>query len=244
MTAARVDPLRIALQVGLYVFFFIIFLGILASLGVGQWLGLFAGSVVATFVPAVLTNLLTLRIYEGRRLSDIGLLHNAAAAWNLGMGFAGGVLSAALVLSAPLVTRAATMQSGIAAQRWAVRHHPSGWYFVRPPARIQPACIDHRTGQHGGFRSLVRICFSPQPRHVAAHWSSFRLEPNAPANRSQRHRDYNEIDGLPAELACRYTVERRRIWPRGEHSDVGGLVRIGGFRMEGARAQTTEPAAG
>jgi membrane protease YdiL (CAAX protease family) len=111
MTAARVDPLRIALQVGLYVFFFIIFLGILVWLGVGQWLGIFAGSVLATFVPAVLTNLLTLRIYEGRNLSDIGLLHNRAAAWNLGMGFAGGVLSAALVLSAPLLTKAATMQS-------------------------------------------------------------------------------------------------------------------------------------
>src|SRR2546425_7089939 len=110
MTQARVDPLRVALQVGLYIFFFILFFGLFVLSGIAFFLGIVAAAVLSTFVPAVLTNILTLRIYEGRRLADVGLRWNSASLWNLGMGLAGGVVSAVLVLSGPILAKSATLQ--------------------------------------------------------------------------------------------------------------------------------------
>src|SRR5947199_2015658 len=65
------------------------------------------GTVVAGTVGLLCTglfaNLLTMRIFDRRPLSDIGLGVRHASGWNflLGVGFAGG--AAALMLSAPLL---------------------------------------------------------------------------------------------------------------------------------------------
>src|SRR5437868_3851908 len=108
---ARVDPLRLALQVGLYIFFFILFLFLFIWSGLATLMGPWMGSAVCTFAAAILTNVLTLRIYEGRKLSDIGFHWTAASAWNLGLGLCAGILAASAVLTAPLVFNAASLQS-------------------------------------------------------------------------------------------------------------------------------------
>ena len=107
---ARVDPLRIGLQVGLYVFFYALFLGILVFSGVAGLLGMFAGSALGVFVAAVLTNIVTLRVYEGRSLADIGFHWNAASARNLVWGLVGGMASALMVVAGPIAARAASLQ--------------------------------------------------------------------------------------------------------------------------------------
>jgi membrane protease YdiL (CAAX protease family) len=106
----HVDPLRIALQVGLYIFFFVLFLGVVVLSGIAGVMGPLAGSACSTFFAAVLTNIITLRIYEGRSLADIGFHWNAASARNLIWGLMGGITAALAVLTTPLVTRAAVMQ--------------------------------------------------------------------------------------------------------------------------------------
>ena len=107
----RVDPLRVALQVGLYIFFYTLFLSLWVLSGLPMLLGLFAGSALGTFLAAVVTNILTLRIYEGRKLSDIGFHWNAASLWNLAWGLGGGVAGALVVLGAPIVFHAANLQA-------------------------------------------------------------------------------------------------------------------------------------
>lgn len=106
----RVDPLRIALQVGLYIFFFVLFLGVVVLSGIAGLMGPLAGSSFSTFFAAVLTNIITLRIYEGCSLADIGFHWNAASARNLAWGLFGGIAAALAVLTTPLMARAAVMQ--------------------------------------------------------------------------------------------------------------------------------------
>jgi membrane protease YdiL (CAAX protease family) len=107
---ARVDPLRLALQIGLYIFFHALVLSICLLIGLPALMGMFAGSALAIFLGAVITNVITLRIYEGRKLSDIGFHWSPASQWNLALGLTGGAASAFLVLAAPLVFRAASMR--------------------------------------------------------------------------------------------------------------------------------------
>src|ERR1700688_1559871 len=108
--AGRVDPLRIALQVGLYLFFFVLFLGVVVISGMAELMGRLAGSAFSTFLAAVFTNIITLRIYEGCSLADIGFHWSAASARNLAWGLSGGIVSAAAVLTTPLLTRADVLQ--------------------------------------------------------------------------------------------------------------------------------------
>lgn len=110
--SSHVDPLRIALQVGLYVFFYILFLTSLALSGVLTLAGMFAGSALGVFIAAVATNILTLRIYEGRKLADIGFHWNPTSAHNLVWGLVGGIASAFVALASPLAVRAATLEPG------------------------------------------------------------------------------------------------------------------------------------
>jgi membrane protease YdiL (CAAX protease family) len=107
---ARLDPVRIGLQVGLYIFFFALFLWIFVLSGVAGLLGALAGSALGTFVAAVLTNILTLRIYEGRSLADIGFHWNPASAHNLAWGLAGGIVAALAVVAGPIAFRAASLK--------------------------------------------------------------------------------------------------------------------------------------
>jgi membrane protease YdiL (CAAX protease family) len=115
---AHVDPLRIGLQVGLYIFFFVLCLWLFALAGLGTFIGLWAGSALATFMSAVFTNVLALRIYEGRRLSDIGFHWNRASRWNLAWGLAGGIAGALVVLAGPLVAGAASMHADASEGHW------------------------------------------------------------------------------------------------------------------------------
>ncbi|HLN03419.1 MAG TPA: type II CAAX endopeptidase family protein [Bryobacteraceae bacterium] len=116
----HVDPLRVALQVGLYIFFYILFLTFFAISGFATVLGLFAGSALSVFISGVATNILTLRIYEGRKLADIGFHWNPTSAHNLVWGLAGGVASALLVLGSPLAVHAASLQPGSVEAHWRV----------------------------------------------------------------------------------------------------------------------------
>jgi uncharacterized protein len=114
----HIDPLRIALQVGLYIFFYILFLTFFAVSGMAYLLGMFAGSALGVFISAVATNILTLRIYEGRKLADIGFHWNPTSVHNLVWGLVGGVASAFVTLASPLAVRAATLQPGGAQAHW------------------------------------------------------------------------------------------------------------------------------
>jgi membrane protease YdiL (CAAX protease family) len=115
---SHVDPLRIGLQVGLYIFFVILCLWLFALAGLGTFIGLWAGSALGTFMSAVFTNVLALRIYEGRKLSDIGFHWNPASRWNLAWGLAGGMAGALVVLAGPLVVGAASMHADASQGHW------------------------------------------------------------------------------------------------------------------------------
>lgn len=101
----RKDPVRVAIHLFVYVVLFIVgmmlFGWALASLG--YLLGMIGTSVLA----AGLANWLSLRIFEGRHLLDVGLWWNRASSHNLLIGLAGGAAGATLVLTLPLLFRAA-----------------------------------------------------------------------------------------------------------------------------------------
>jgi membrane protease YdiL (CAAX protease family) len=107
--ASTRDPLRIALQVSLYVFFYVLALYIFAPL-LGWVGGLLAGATLGVFVAALFSNLISLRIYEAQSLPAIGLKWNRRSGHNLCLGLAGGAGSASLVLCAPLLWRGASIQ--------------------------------------------------------------------------------------------------------------------------------------
>jgi membrane protease YdiL (CAAX protease family) len=97
------DPVRLSLQVGLYIFLYFATAFVFGPLLV--WIGGYLlGVTLAGLAGALLTNTLTLRIYEGIRLPDIGLRWGGTAAWNLGLGLVGGIASAVLVLGVPVLT--------------------------------------------------------------------------------------------------------------------------------------------
>ncbi len=106
MPAGR-DPLRIFLKVGLFVFFYLLFL---VATGFLVWsFGYLAGVTISGFVAALLANLVALRIYEGGSLWQIGFPWNRVAVRNMGLGLLGGATSAALVIAVPLASRAAAI---------------------------------------------------------------------------------------------------------------------------------------
>jgi membrane protease YdiL (CAAX protease family) len=104
----RKDPLRLFLHVGVYVVLYF-----LTALVFGQvllWLGGYlAGNVGAVLFSAFSANWLALRIYENRRVIDLGLWWNRATMENLAWGIIGGAGSACLVLLPPLIVGAAHM---------------------------------------------------------------------------------------------------------------------------------------
>src|SRR5579872_5606512 len=102
------DPLRLGMHVAVYVVLYF-----LTALVFGQvllWLGGYlAGNVGAVLLSAFSANWLALRIYENRRLVDLGLWWNRASMENLAWGLIGGAASACLVLVPPLMVGAAHM---------------------------------------------------------------------------------------------------------------------------------------
>lgn len=99
-------PVLVAVQVGVYVVLYFA-----TALVFGQlllWLGGYlAGNTSAVLLSAIAANWLTLRIYENRHLADLGLWWNRASWENLGIGVAGGVAAACIVLTPPLLFGAA-----------------------------------------------------------------------------------------------------------------------------------------
>jgi membrane protease YdiL (CAAX protease family) len=107
---ARSDPLRIALQVLLYVALY--YLAVLSLATMFQWLGLYlVGVTAAMLLAAMLANWISLRIHQGHPLQDAGLWWRRASADNLALGLAGGVAAACLVLVPPLLVGAARLQA-------------------------------------------------------------------------------------------------------------------------------------
>jgi hypothetical protein len=103
---ARADPLRIAPQVLLYVALY--YLALLSVATMTQWLGLYLlGETVSLLFAAVLANWISLRIHHGHALWDAGLWWRRASAVNVGLGLAGGIVAACLVLVPPVLTGAA-----------------------------------------------------------------------------------------------------------------------------------------
>ncbi|MDQ6707461.1 MAG: hypothetical protein M3Z85_15975, partial [Acidobacteriota bacterium] len=95
------DPLRPALQTGIYILLYIVAVYLLGP--VLSWIGGYlVGLTVSGFLAAALCNTLCMKIYEDRSLAQIGLLWNRPAARHLALGGAVGAASACFVLLGPL----------------------------------------------------------------------------------------------------------------------------------------------
>ncbi|HYW45553.1 MAG TPA: type II CAAX endopeptidase family protein [Bryobacteraceae bacterium] len=102
----RKDRLRIAIHLVVYVALYFVTAAIFGPLLL--WLGDYLlGVTAASVLSAVFANWLVLRIYENRRLVELGLWWNRSSMDNLGLGLLGGAGSACLVLAPPLVLRVA-----------------------------------------------------------------------------------------------------------------------------------------
>src|SRR5258706_10150597 len=102
------DSGGVYLRVGVYILLYILAARVSAPLIV--WIGgYFLGITLSQFVSALAANLIALRIYGGRRLSDLGLKLNAASLQNWALGVAGGMGAATLVLFPPLAAHTARL---------------------------------------------------------------------------------------------------------------------------------------
>src|ERR1051325_7963738 len=96
------DPLRIAMHVLPYVFFYFLLAEFAGPLFL--WVGGYLTGVTASLLfAAVAVNWLALRLFENRALAGVGLWWNHASADNLAFGLAGGVSAACLVLGPALL---------------------------------------------------------------------------------------------------------------------------------------------
>lgn len=108
--APRLDVAGLAIRVALYVVIMWLTREILGYLLV--WAGgYFFGGLGGTFAVSIVANLITLRIFTGLRVVDLGLLWNRASVDNLGWGILGGAGAASLVLAPPLLAGTARMTS-------------------------------------------------------------------------------------------------------------------------------------
>lgn len=96
--------MHVAVYVVLYFLTALVFGQLLLWLG-----GYLVGNVGAVLLSAFSANWLAMRIYENRRIVDLGLWWNRSSMENLGWGLVGGVTSACLVLLPPLAVGAAHM---------------------------------------------------------------------------------------------------------------------------------------
>ena len=102
------DPKTIGLRVGVYIFFYLV-VWLFAAQAL-LWLGgYFVGATMSGLLGAWLANWLSMRIYERRPFAQIGLGLTPDSGRNLLLGLAGGIGSAALVLSLPLASGAALL---------------------------------------------------------------------------------------------------------------------------------------
>ncbi len=105
LPSPKPDHVRVAVHVVVYAFLFILG-AVVFGWALGN-LGYLLGTVATSVLAAGLANWLSLRIFEARHLLDAGLWWNRASARNLGVGLAGGIGAAVLVLAPPLAAGAA-----------------------------------------------------------------------------------------------------------------------------------------
>jgi membrane protease YdiL (CAAX protease family) len=103
----RQDPLQLATHLAVYIFLFIL------STTLFGWVlietGYLVGITATHLLAAGFTNWLVLRIYENRKLIDLGLWAERASSENLVIGLLGGAGAALLVLLPALLTGAARL---------------------------------------------------------------------------------------------------------------------------------------
>jgi membrane protease YdiL (CAAX protease family) len=103
------DPLALLLRVGM---FFVIAVGGLMVFGaILSPLGLFLAAALTSFSAAAVANAISLRIYEGNRMSHIGMMWNLTSRQNLFWGFGLGTGAALVVLVPPLLLGLASLQA-------------------------------------------------------------------------------------------------------------------------------------
>ncbi len=95
--------LGIILRVVFFVAMVFVGLQLLAALLLRAGFGLVLAGSVGLCTTALLANLLTMRIFDRRPFTDIGLRLGSASGWNLALGLLLGAGSAALMLVAPLI---------------------------------------------------------------------------------------------------------------------------------------------
>ena len=102
------DKTAVYLRVAVYIVLYGVPVFLLAPISV--WLGgYFFGITASQAVCAVFANWLALRIYTSLSVFDLGLRWSRDAARNLGLGLAGGMGAAALVLAPPLTAHLARL---------------------------------------------------------------------------------------------------------------------------------------
>ena len=99
----RKDPVREVSHVVVYAVFYVapLFLGF--GFLMQAVLGNLAGMTLANLAAALFANYLALKIYREMPVTAIGLEGNRASAYNFGLGLAGGVGAACLILGPPLL---------------------------------------------------------------------------------------------------------------------------------------------
>jgi len=104
------DPLQLSIRVVVYIALF--YATAFVFTGPIVWLGGYASGIAGvTLLSAAFANWLSLRIYEGRPLVQVGLWVNRKSSRNLLTGLAGGAGSALLVLLPPLLVGAAHLKA-------------------------------------------------------------------------------------------------------------------------------------
>jgi hypothetical protein len=104
------DPLRVSIHLIVYVALYYVTAYVFSWPMV--WLGGYlAGVTLAGLLSAWFANWLSLRIYEDRHVTDVGLWLNRWSAENLALGLIGGAGTAALVLGPPLLVGASHLVS-------------------------------------------------------------------------------------------------------------------------------------
>jgi membrane protease YdiL (CAAX protease family) len=105
-TGQPLRPATLAVRLLVYVFLYII--TVIIAGPIFGWIGEYLlGITVTGLAAALLANQLSVGIFEALHLPDIGLRQGRASAINLGLGLAGGIGCAALVLAPPLAFGAA-----------------------------------------------------------------------------------------------------------------------------------------
>lgn len=102
------DKLGLVLKVGL--FLFLALAGLIVFPIIFRPAGYLIQAALGTFAAAAIANAIALRVFERGRLADIGMNWHPGSARNLGVGIAGGIGAACLVLVGPLATGLADMQ--------------------------------------------------------------------------------------------------------------------------------------